>query len=676
MKTKPIVLIIAFNFFIFLSFGVITNIFAQSTENGKFVLYKYQRAIGTEIYEIKPKDNALELNAKFSLSFIGTLGGAISVETTLKVDKDNYAPQKFVTKGKTSTRTTVDATVEISGDTATIQNNSQTETKKISDKHFAILQPAPISPQMMLFRFWKKNKIKQGIPLLPGGTANIEFLGKDKITVKGKKQTLERYSIEGVMWGRETVWFDKSGNLIALIAADAEMDRFEAVREGFEDSLSYFVRKAAEDSVKHLQNLSKQIKPINEGKYAIVGGLLVGGKDFTTIPDSVIIIENGKILSVGKRQDVKIPKGIKIVDAKGKTILPGLFDMHAHASQAEWFPASLAAGITTMRDAANELEFIVPIRDAIKNGKITVAPRLLLAGYIDSGENSVGKMKAETAVEARAIVNQYNRAGFEQIKIYQSLKPELVKVVADEAHKLGMTVTGHIPNGLNIFKAIDDGYDQINHLGFVMRIMSPRDFNPKTDGRRNFDPTTKAAQDGFRFLLDNKIVVEPTMARGEVGSKILGDSFAETEPGAKKLPFEFETLIRSMGVSAENAQRRQRGRAFALTILKALHNARVPLIVGTDLVIPGHTEYREIELFVKAGLSPTDAIKSATIVPAKAMNFDKQLGTIEQGKIADLILLDANPLESIGNIRKVKFVIKDGRMFDTAPLWRSVNFQP
>lgn len=668
MSIKPII----YALFSLFAFGMVTVIFAQTVETGKFILYKYQRPMGTEVYQIQSGNGSLILNTKFNLSFVGD---QVELNTTLQVDQNNFIPQKFLTKGSTSTRTHVDTTIEVLPEAAKIQNYSQIRTEKLPEKFFTILHPAPIAPQMLLFRFWHKNKIAGKIPLLPGGAAAVEYLGKDTITISGKAHQLDRYAIEGVMWGREIVWFDQDAKLIALVGADAEMDRFEAVREGFEDRLSFFVQQAAADTVGYLERLSRQIKPLYQGTYAITGGLLIGGKDFETVPDSVIVVENGKITAAGHRREIKIPKNLKVFDAQGKTILPGLFDMHAHATQAEWFPASLAAGITTMRDAANELEFIVPVRDAVDSGKITVSPRLLLAGYIDSGENSVGKMKAETPAEARAIVRQYKAAGFQQIKIYQSLKPELVKVVTDQAHQLGMTVTGHIPRGLNIYTAVDNGYDQINHLGFAVRVMTPRDFNPQTGERQNSDPESEAAKDGFRFLREHKIVIEPTLARGEISSKILGDSFA-AEPGTAKIPFEFATLVESMGLEREAAEKRQAGREFSYKFLKALHEAGIPLIVGTDLVIPGHTEYREIELFVKAGISPLEAIKAATIVPAKAMNLEQRLGTIEAGKLADLIVLDANPLEAISNIRRVKFVVKDGKMFDTAPLWRSVNFQP
>jgi imidazolonepropionase-like amidohydrolase len=115
---------------------------------------------------------------------------------------------------------------------------------------------------------------------------------------------------------------------------------------------------------------------------------------------------------------------------------------------------------------------------------------------------------------------------------------------------------------------------------------------------------------------------------------------------------------------------------LSLRVTKALHEAGIPLITGTDLVVPGHSEFREIQLFVRAGISPLDAIKAATIVPARVFNLEKDLGTIESGKIADLILIDGNPLENISEIRKVKFVVKGGEMFDTKVLWKSVGFQP
>ena len=137
-----------------------------------------------------------------------------------------------------------------------------------------------------------------------------------------------------------------------------------------------------------------------------------------------------------------------MVDAHGKTILPGLWDMHAHFEQVEWGPIYLAAGVTTVRDCGNEFEFITAVRDAIAQGH-GLGPRLLLAGIVDgTGTYTIGVERIDTPEQARMWTDRYHAAGFQQMKIYSSVKLEEVKVVADEAHRLGMTVTGHVPEGL------------------------------------------------------------------------------------------------------------------------------------------------------------------------------------------------------------------------------------
>lgn len=649
--------------------------FQEVTEQGKLVLYKYQQPIGEETYNLTSEGDSVLLKANFNLSFVG---GKVSVTTNLKVRKNDYRPVLFESIGSTSTRTEIDTRVEINNDQAIIRNNSNIKEEKVPANFFTVFHPAPIAPQMMLFRYWQRNKVKDNLPLLPGGNAKIKFLGQDKITVPGKTETLYRYCLEGVMWGCETVWFDEKQSLVALVGADAEMDRFEVIKEGYESLLSFFVAKGAEESVKQLEELSRRIKPLEQGKLAIVGGLLIDGNGGEPVPDSVVLIENERIKAVGKKTDVKIPDDFRVINSQGKSILPGLWDTHAHATQAEWFPASLAAGITTMRDAANEKEFIVPVRDAVKSESITISPRLLLAGYIDSGANALGSVKAETPEEARKIVNDYHQAGFEQIKIYQSLKPELIKVVTDEAHKLGMTVTGHIPTEVNIYEAVDNGFDQINHLGFVYPAMLPRNFKPVSGQRPEINPEGENAKEGLAFLRRHNIVVEPTLARGELGFHFKDKSFSTVEPGLSKSPYELIALLDSMGVPPNPAfeERIKQRQILTNRVILALHKNGIPIITGTDLVVPGHSQFREIELLVKAGLTPMEAIQAATIVPARAFKKDKESGTIEAGKLADLIIVDGNPLKSISQIRQVKFVITKGRMFDTADLWRSVGFQP
>ena len=485
-------------------------------ERGKFKLYKYQAPVGEETYEITRAGESVQLAARSELIFIG---GKVSLAATLQARRD-LTPVQFEIKGQTSTRSDIDMSVEVERGVARVREGTRTRNVRLEENFYPTGGLAPVSMQMWLFQYWQRQQRGgqgRALALLPGGRARIERRGRDTVAAPdGKQVQLERYSIEGVTWGRETVWFDAAGQLVAVVGADAELDRFEAVREGYEASLPFFVARGAQDAVAQLEQLKREIKPQRTGLFALVGGLLVDGKNDAPVPDSIVIVDGDRIVAAGTRASVKIPRGAARVDARGLTVLAGLWDTHGHNTQAEWFPASLAAGITTVRDAGNEPEFIVPIRDAIRSGR-ALAPRLLLAGVIDGGASPLGTVTAETPEEARAAVARYHKQGYEQIKIYQSLKPELVAVVAAEAHRLGLTVTGHVPNGTNAFNGVEAGMDQINHINFITRLMYPRDFKP-TPGTPAppLDLESPSAQAGIDFLRRHGTVVEPTLARAEL----------------------------------------------------------------------------------------------------------------------------------------------------------------
>ena len=218
-----------------------------------------------------------------------------------------------------------------------------------------------------------------------------------------KDEKLDRYTVEGLIWGRETLWFDTNRNLVAAITTDAEFDHFEAIRDGYESALGDLVGRAGADNMSALADISKGIPGSHSSTLAIVGATLIDGTGGAPVADSAIVIEDGRIVAVGPRSKVKIPKNANVVDAKGKFLLPGLWDMHAHFEQVEWGPIYLAAGVTTVRDCGNEFEFITAVRDAIAQGR-GLGPRLLLAGIVDGtgpmalGINSVDTPRASPHV--------------------------------------------------------------------------------------------------------------------------------------------------------------------------------------------------------------------------------------------------------------------------------------
>jgi imidazolonepropionase-like amidohydrolase len=654
--------------------------FAQSpapVEQGKFILHKFEQPIGEETYQITRDGDVLNARVDFKFTDRSTpvpLTAAFS-------SASDWTPRSFEIKGKNSRETDIDEAVEVQSEKIRLRDREKwTETTK-PPHFFTIAGYAPTTMQMLMVRYWATHGSPAQLATLPRGQVKIEPRGADAVSIDGKEQKFDRFTIEGLIWGRETLWFDANRNLVAAVTTDAEFDHFEAIREGYESGLGTFVGLAGSDGMAALAEISKGISGSRAEKIALVGGTLIDGTGRDPVPDSVVVIEKGRIVDAGPKSRVKIPNGAQKVDARGKTILPGLWDMHAHFEQVEWGPIYLAAGATTVRDCGNEFEFITAVRDAVASGH-GLGPRLLLAGIVDgTGPSAIGVERVDTPEQAKMWTDKYHDAGFQQMKIYSSVKLEEVKDVADEAHRLGMTVTGHVPIGLNAYQTIEAGQDQINHIPYIMDIMVPTlpaDASrlDRADAAANLDLNSAAAQKAIAFLVQHGTVVDPTLALFEFFSASTAKPAASIEPGVLKVAPELQAILTDVGPPSPHADINEKVFAKEVAVVGALHKAGVPIVAGTDQTVPGHSLHREIELYVQAGFTPMEAIQAATIVPARVMGLDKEIGTVEAGKRADVIILDGNPLDSIHNIRKVEFVITNGVMYNCAELWRSVGFQP
>jgi imidazolonepropionase-like amidohydrolase len=340
--------------------------------------------------------------------------------------------------------------------------------------------------------------------------------------------------------------------------------------------------------------------------------------------------------------------------------------MHAHLFKPEFGPAYLANGVTMVRDMGNELELVTTLRRGFNEGR-GLGPRMSLAGFLDA--NNGGKSvpwKIVTPDEARAAVRRYKAAGFEQIKIRDQLNLEQLKVIAEEAHKLGLTLTGHVPRAMNAVQAVEAGQDQISHINFLTSLF---DLKRNSQGPGyvvdHNGPRTKRV---LELLKQRGTVIDPTLAYMEMAVRSVDRPIASFEPGITSIsPAYAEHLNNNAGMAPAPALQ------VFIAVVEALHKAGIPIVTGTDVVVPGHSIHRELELLVRAGFTPLEAIQAATIVPARAMKLDHEVGTIEKGKRADLIIVDADPLVSISNIRKLRSVIVRGRLFDCAALRQTAS---
>jgi len=652
---------------------------ADLVESGKWELYKFGQAIGQETYAIRRDGGSLVMTDHFEFT---DRGSTVPLDTTFRSSPD-LTPISFTTKGRSSRLSTLDNSIEVANGTVKIRQTKSSRDETTPVPFFTISGYSPIAQQMLMLRYWLLHGSPASLRILPQGTnVQIQSRGTQQVSANGKQVTVTRYNVTGLIWGREVLWLDSDNRLVAAVTTDAEFDHFEATLDGYESLLQKFVTEAAADGMAVLADLSKQIRAGQAGRFAIVGARLVDGTGKPAVEDSAVVIENGRILAAGPRASVKVPSDAAIFEANGKTLLPGLWDMHAHFEQVEWGPIYLAAGVTTVRDVGNELEFIEAVRDAVRNGR-GLGPQLLLAGVVDgSGPFAIGVERVDSPADAEHWVGEYKKHGFQQMKIYSSVTLENVKAICEEAHKAGMTCTGHIPNGLNVYQGVQAGMDQVNHIQPVLEaLVKPPDGRPLTrqqmrEAEAALDPASADAQREIAFLKEHRTVIDPTLALYELNLHDAAEPFDKLEPGLGKVAPELAEPLTNTGAARDFAATAKKILANSVALVGALHRAGVRIVAGTDQSVPGYSLYRELELYEQAGFTPLEAIQAATLVPAQVMGIANDVGTVEAGKRADLILLDADPLDDIHNIRTVRYVVANGVMYPTAKLWESVGFKP
>jgi len=638
-----------------------------------FTLYKFQNRIGTEV----SIDDGREVRTVFTFT---DRTAPVPLASVLERSKDG-TPVRFQLWGNTSRLFNADDLVVVAGGKIAITQRGQTRSVTAPAQFFVGSSYAPVTLTQELLRYWASHGKPASLPVYPIGTVTIERRGEDTVVDRDQKsRTLERFAIGGLGWGKEIVWLDEKHELAALKGVDTEFDHFEATGRGFDEALAVFVARAAEDGLEGLGEIARTLQvDSGDGVVAYVNARLVDGTGAPAVADAVVVVAGGKIVAAGPRAKVSVPAGARTVDAAGNTLVPGLWDMHAHFEQVEWGPVYLAAGVTTVRDCGNELDFIRAVRDTIDAGK-GIGPRLLLACIVDGeGPGSLGTDRLRRADDIPALIKKFKAAGCAQVKIYSSLDPRLIRPLAAAAHAAGMTVTGHVPTGIGAVKAVEAGLDQINHSQFVLQAFAAGDLPPTERGSRldraidAFDPSTPAARKLAGWFAAHHTVLDPTMALRELA--LPRSELAKVEPGLATLPGPLAAAFADSGPSPDD-DRRRRTLDKSLALLGVLHKAGVTIVAGTDQAVPGHSLHRELELYVEAGFTPLEAIQAATLVPARVMKLDKELGTVEAGKRADFLLIDGDPLADIKALRRVRVVVTGGKAYDPAKLWRSVGFTP
>jgi hypothetical protein len=362
--------------------------------------------------------------------------------------------------------------------------------------------------------------------------------------------------------------------------------------------------------------------------------------------------------------------------------------MHVHLGEWDDGALHLAAGVTTVRDLGNEIDHLQQMRASFDSG-VLAGPHVVMAGFIDGRGpyQAPSKVFADTPEEARADIARYKSLGYEQIKIYSSVKPELVSVIADAAHQAGMRVSGHVPAYMTMEQAVEKGYDEVQHANFwflnfmfdtVPDTRTPARFTAVGEHAAELDLDSERVRKFLRVLHDHHTVLDPTVTVFEgMFTARPGVMSPEMAPVASRLPPQIRRASMSGGlpVTADNDQKYRNAFAAMLRMLKKLYDAGQPIVAGTDST-PGFTLHRELESYAAAGIPSAKVLQLATLGAARVMKHDKETGSIAPGKAADLILVDGDPAARITDIRRVVLVIKDGTMYDAGALYQALGVAP
>jgi cytosine/adenosine deaminase-related metal-dependent hydrolase len=523
---------------------------------------------------------------------------------------------------------------------------------------------------------------EQHVALLPEGDARIARRGDLSISDGKTPRHVVEYEISGLGFTPTPVWLDDDNTFFASVSSWTSL-----IRQGWESAVPALLKKQNEFEAARKLTLAQTLIRKPKSPLVFTNANLFEAETARLLPGMTVIVEGNRIKSVGKTGTLRVPDHAELIDATGKTLMPGLWDMHVHISPDDGL-FHIAAGVTSVRDMANDTEALLELKRKIEANE-EIGPRILMAGFMDGRGPYSGPTKVfvDTEEEAEKAIDNYARLGYSQIKIYSSIKPELVPKIIALAHAKGLRVSGHVPAFMTAEQFVRDGADEFQHINFfvlnflfdeVKDTRTPVRFTAVADRATTIDLNSERVRSFVNLLRDRKIVVDPTV---NVFEEMFTARPGTVSPGfaaiADRMPPTVRRGLFAGGLpvpDGKDEQYRESAKAL-LQMVKMLYSAGVPIVAGTDSWA-GFALHRELELYVEAGIPPPEVLKIATLNAARIMKRDSELGSIARGKLADLILIDGDPTQHISDIRHTWLVVKDGNVYKPAELYQSIGIKP
>jgi len=520
---------------------------------------------------------------------------------------------------------------------------------------------------------------------LPNGQLAIERLTEAPVTANGRKGRVALYAISGFGTSPAYVWLwaDKAANnrLFGIV-----MPAFSVTESGWQGNADALLKLQVAEESRTLQRMADKLAHRGANTIVIRNVRWFDSEQARLQGPSDVHVYRGRIAAIFPANSA-LSDSSTVVDGSGKTLLPGLFDMHTHTSA--WDSVlHIAGGVTSVRDMGNDNAYLNELKSRVDAGQ-SIGPHIVPTGYIEgqSPFSSNGGFVIKDVAEGRKAIDWYAQHGYRQIKLYNSIRPEWVPLLAAYAHQRGIRVSGHIPAFMRAEEAVRAGFDEIQHINqVVLNFLVKKDDDTRTllrfylvgDNANQLDLESPAVKDFIKLLVDKKTSIDPTMTAFEAmflqRQGAPNPSFrmvaANLPPGISR-----NWLTNSMDVTDKNAEPFRKSYEKLLALLKMMYDAGVPLVAGSD-DIAGFTLHRELELYVMAGLTPAQALQVATWNGAKYSLVLERTGSITVGKDADLILVDGDPTLNISDVRKVSMTMRGGVMYYSADVYDALGVKP
>lgn len=620
-------------------------------------------------------DGSLQLYWEFN-----DRGRGPKINERIVLDK-NGVPTELQNEGVDYLKAPVTETFTFKQGLASWKNRAEQGEKKTAPAFYVSLSGVPEESAILARALLAAGGT---LPLLPAGEASIEKRGSLKVEAKGQSMTVVQYAVTGLDFVPDPIWLDQDGNFFAFVTGGIG---FVVIREGWESAVDTLSRAQDEIDNSRAANLASTLAHIPSGPLVFLHANVFDAETATVQWNRTVLIRGERIIAVGEDGTITPPPGAEVVDAAGKMLVPGLWDMHVHLAPNDGL-LLMASGVTSVRDLGNDSDHLLPMRGRFDAGT-EIGPRVLLAALIDGRGPYAGptKVYADTEEEARENIDKYAKLGYVQVKIYSSIKPELVPKIVVMAHLHGMRVSGHVPAFMTAQQFVEDGVDEIQHMNFIfLNFMFDKVKDTRTPARftevaahgAEIDPSSPQVKDFIKLLQDHKTVLDPTLNVFEaMFTDRAGTVSALYAAVADRMPAQIRRgfLYGGLEVPAGMDQRYQDSFRQMLKMTKAFYNAGIPIVAGTD-ALAGFTLPRELELYEQAGIPSAKVLQLATLGAAHVMKRDQDLGSIAPGKLADMILVEGDPTVHVGDVRNVRTVVKGGVIYQSADLYRAVGVKP